>query len=110
MKNARTVSLRLQVWKDLFYVWKEILQAWKDHFPLWNGRLQRREDLRHLWKIGHPVWKDLFQHRKNRLPLWETKQRYQDACFLLHLEYRSWILESSKIMLSRLNRVRCVLA
>jgi len=52
MKNARTVSLRLQVWKDLFYVWKEILQAWKDRFPLWNGRLQRREDLLHLWKIG----------------------------------------------------------
>lgn len=81
---------RLQVWKDLFYVWKEILQAWKDRFPLWNERLL-------LWKIGLRVWKDLLHLWKARLPLWETEARHQNAYFLLHLGYRRWIVEISKI-------------
>jgi len=88
MKRARTVSPSLQVWKELFYVWKEILQARRNSFTLWNERLLLWKDAFYLWKIGLWGWKDLFHLWKARLPLWETEARLQNAYFLLHLGYR----------------------
>jgi hypothetical protein len=58
--NPRSGSLK--VWKDLFYLWKELLQARRNSFPLWNERIL--------------LWKDPFYLWKERLPAWETQPRH----------------------------------